>query len=184
MPSASEDLNRLRRAILLADIIQATGVTTQEIRRRSGNALHNTIFWQCAVTGIRQMGETFNGIPSPETCALALSLLERRERFAERIARTDSKETPGAKPGAKGQNSDMTDTQPKIHIPGEFDRATGVQRCVRCHTQLNRGTPVGFEPSQWAEGRPVLKSRWGMTVEFDAAKYRNCGKQEITHAAR
>ncbi len=104
MPSASEDLNRLLRAILLTDIIQATGVTTEEIKRRSGNALHNTIFWECAVTGIRQMGETFNGIPSPETCALALSLLERRERFAERIARTDSKETPGAERAGVGDS--------------------------------------------------------------------------------
>lgn len=67
----------------------------------------------------------------------------------------------------------------KIHIPGELDRASGVQKCTRCKTRINSAWPAGWEPSKWAVGRAVIAFRRGMSVasEVDLQTVRACGKK-------
>ena len=79
--TASEELNRLRRATLLADLLQATGITAME----AANA--GEVDWAQAADGLRAIGEAFNNTPSPETQKLTISLLQRREDFARRLKR-------------------------------------------------------------------------------------------------
>ncbi len=68
----------------------------------------------------------------------------------------------------------------KVHIPGELDMLTRVQRCIRCHARIdsNRFWP-NREPSAWAVGVPVLSRRTGMKrlTEAEATQYRPCGRQ-------
>lgn len=67
----------------------------------------------------------------------------------------------------------------KIHIPGELDRTTGVQKCTRCKTRINFQWPAGWEPSKWAVGRAVIAFRRGMQVasETEIETVRACGRR-------
>jgi hypothetical protein len=77
--SASEDLNRLKRAVLLADLAQASGINSQML------AMASQEDWGVAAEGIRRMGEPFNGTPSEETQKLTIALLVRREEWSRRL---------------------------------------------------------------------------------------------------
>ncbi len=69
----------------------------------------------------------------------------------------------------------------KVHIPGELNKVTRVQRCVRCHARIdsNRVWPADWEPGAWAVGVPVLSGRRGMKrlTKDESAQYRPCGRQ-------
>lgn len=86
--TASEELARLRRAILLADLIQASGISSQEAAMAVAMSAYNDKpheFWCTAADSLRQMGYDFRGLPSDETQRAAIRLLNAREDMATRM---------------------------------------------------------------------------------------------------
>lgn len=80
--SANEDLNRLRRAILLADLMQAWRIDSRKVAVNISAADR-----KMAADGVRALGFDFNGIPSDDTWREVVRLLEQRERMAAEMAK-------------------------------------------------------------------------------------------------
>jgi len=81
--SPSERLQRLHRAVLLADVLQASGVNAQMAAMATEDPEHND--WSQIAEAVRQMGEPFYNTPSEQTQRLAIALLQRRESWAEKL---------------------------------------------------------------------------------------------------
>ena len=79
--TAQEQYHRLSRAVLLADLLQASGITASAVM------LADAAFWALATEGVRRFAE-FRGVPSTETQGLAVELLTRREEWAKAMGRT------------------------------------------------------------------------------------------------
>lgn len=90
LDATMEELNQLRRAVLVAELLYATNYTAEKIddakkddRRLAGNVL-------------RGLGFEFTGTPSSEVWILVGKLLAQRTDVAAKVLEHSKKPVPGA----------------------------------------------------------------------------------------